>query len=110
MNYRSAVVAGSFYPEDSEQLTAQLDSFLKIPVSTAVQPKALIVPHAGYIYSGMVAGYAYAKIINYAESIHRVVILGPSHRVALQGCAISSYDYFSTPLGDVSVDKQSQQL
>lgn len=68
-------------------------------------PKALIVPHAGYIYSGPVAANAYARLLPYNAQYQRVILLGPCHRVLVRGLALSSADIFRTPMGDVPVDK-----
>ncbi len=103
MKYRGPVVAGSFYPASPQQLNTELDSFLVVIPELNVAPHALIVPHAGYCYSGAVAGEAYAYLKDIADDIKRVIVLGPSHRVPLQGCAISNYDVFSTPLGKIDV-------
>jgi MEMO1 family protein len=70
-------------------------------------PKALIVPHAGYVYSGPVAGSAYAHIAGLAGRVTRVVLLGPAHRMALRGLAYSRADAFRTPLGSVAVDRHA---
>jgi len=111
MKYRTTAVAGSFYPATKELLDQDLSVFLKAPgeseIKSKIHAKALIVPHAGYCYSGAVAGYAYSYLKNIAHNIHRVILLGPSHRVALQGCAISSSDFFTTPLGSIPIDKGS---
>jgi AmmeMemoRadiSam system protein B len=69
-----------------------------------VRPKALVVPHAGYLYSGPVAGSAYASIEPWAEEIRRVVLIGPAHRMAFEGLAASSADAWQTPLGEVPLD------
>jgi len=71
-------------------------------------PKALIVPHAGYIYSGSVAAAAYASIAARRERITRVVLLGPSHRVYLQGIALPEWNEFTTPLGNLRIDHEHQ--
>jgi AmmeMemoRadiSam system protein B len=68
-------------------------------------PKALVAPHAGYVYSGPVAGSAYATLAAHAEAISRVVLLGPSHRVPFNGLACSGTGRFLTPLGTVDVDR-----
>lgn len=110
---REPAVAGLFYPADrlacDEQVTSLLadnktDCLINDP---PIMPKALIVPHAGYVYSGAVAALAYNKIRRFAEQIKRVVLLGPSHRVPLGGMAISSADCFSSPLGEVMLDRDS---
>jgi AmmeMemoRadiSam system protein B len=72
-------------------------------------PKALIAPHAGYVYSGPIAASAYARLAVVAERISRVVLIGPSHRVPFSGLAVSDADYFRTPLGDIPIDRHSIQ-
>jgi len=101
---RHPAVAGMFYPDDPAELNRQLDQFLQVPVRTASRPKAVIVPHAGYIYSGPVAGEAYAALRPYADDIRRVVLLGPSHRVPFAGIAAADFSVYETPLGRVPVD------
>ena len=104
---RPAAVAGSFYPADAEQLRSEVDSLLDVAVPTEEPPpKALIVPHAGYVYSGPTAGAAYARLKSQRKTIERVVLLGPTHRVWVDGLATSSADGFETPLGVVSVDDE----
>ena len=106
-NIRKPVVAGSFYPAEEDQLDKDVDCFLEDSQISAFnhQPLALIVPHAGYIYSAPVAASAYKQLEAYAEQITRVVLLGPSHRIPFLGIASSSKSYFATPLGDVLLDK-----
>ncbi len=104
---RTPAVAGSFYPGDSETLDQAIDGFLQqaeIKPGT-VKPRALIVPHAGYMYSGPIAASAYVQLLPFAGQISRVVLLGPSHRVPLLGIASSSLDSFTTPLGEIPLDK-----
>ena len=102
---RPAAVAGMFYPGDPEELREMIDRDLREAVvasdGAAAVPKALIVPHAGYIYSGPIAASAYARLLPARGRIRRVVLLGPSHRVPLLGLASSSADDFQTPLGDI---------
>ncbi len=99
------VVAGSFYPADPVELREQLRSFLASAQPGIVDaPKALIAPHAGYIYSGPVAASAYIQLRSSAETISRVVILAPSHRVHFSGIAYSGAELFQTPLGELEVD------
>jgi AmmeMemoRadiSam system protein B len=69
-----------------------------------MRPKVLIVPHAGYDYSGSTAAQAYRSLESYQDKIHRVVLLGPAHRVYVDGMAVPSVDAFSTPLGEVKLD------
>jgi AmmeMemoRadiSam system protein B len=104
-NVRPAAVAGLFYPEASSDLRAAVKAHLAGPRPTFPMPKALIVPHAGYIYSGAVAGKAYASLKSGAGSLRRVVLLGPSHRTWFRGLAIPSVRAFETPLGEVSLEQ-----
>jgi len=100
-----AAVSGMFYPADPEQLRADIKRYLsQADAETSAPPKALIAPHAGYIYSGSVAGSAYAQLIPQAGTINRVVILAPAHRMAVDGIAYSDATAFLTPLGEVEVD------
>jgi len=102
---RPTAVAGSFYPSEPDRLAAAVRQYLAAAGAAGPRaPKALIVPHAGYIYSGPVAGHAYARLEPIAERIRRVVLLGPSHRVPFRGLAASSATYFESPLGRVPVD------
>jgi len=101
---RKSCVSGTFYPEDSTNLQVQLQSYLHGSSSCSSRPKALIVPHAGYIYSGDVAGSAYKTIKPYFSDIKKVFLLGPAHRVAVMGVALSTANYFETPLGQVPLD------
>ena len=105
---RPAAIAGAFYPGEPEELSAMVVRFLgeaqaRIP-DGAPAPKAIIAPHAGYIYSGANAGLAYARLKPAARTINRVILLGPCHRVALKGVALSSADAFATPLGGIPID------
>ena len=108
---RRPAVAGAFYPADPAALRAALhDSFSGAvrPEPGAVEPKALVVPHAGYIYSGPIAASAYLRIEAARGRIRRVVLLGPSHRVPLRGLASSSADAWATPLGSVPIDTDAR--
>jgi AmmeMemoRadiSam system protein B len=105
---REAAVADYFYPADRGELSATVHRMLdEVKVQRGSAPKALIVPHAGYIYSGPVAATAYARLRPHRDEYERVVLLGPSHRVAVRGLATSGADVFRTPLGDVPVDHES---
>lgn len=98
-------VAGTFYPADPGALGAEVDGFLaQARPYPGPPPKAVIAPHAGYVYSGPVAANAYAALRDAADRIERVVVLAPSHRVAFRGIAASSAERFRTPLGDIPVD------
>ena len=103
---RPAAVAGMFYTADPAQLRAEVQSMLAEASVVAPAPKAIIVPHAGYIYSGAIAANAFAQLMPAKDRIKRVVLLGPCHRVALSGLATSSADYFETPLGLIPIDRE----
>ena len=101
---RHPAVAGLFYPAEPGQLEHDIQRLLlEAPVHN-LTPKALIVPHAGYIYSGAIAATAYATLRPFAASIRRVVLLGPAHKVALNGLALPNAEAFDTPLGRVMLD------
>lgn len=103
---RSAAVAGAFYPARPDQLAATADFYLaQAPDSPLPAPKALIAPHAGFIYSGPIAARAYARLRPGRAAIRRVVLLCPNHRVALRGLAAPTARAFGTPLGDVAIDQ-----
>lgn len=103
---RPAAVAGLFYPGESRQLSAELLTLLGAAAAPASeQPKAIIAPHAGYIYSGPTAAAVYSRLIPWGDHIRRVVLLGPCHRVALRGLAAPSVDAFATPLGSIPIDQ-----
>lgn len=104
---RSAAVAGLFYPADPAQLHRDIQSMLSAAERSGPAPKALIVPHAGYVYSGPVAASAFAQLKQIRQQITRVILLGPCHRVPLRGLATSSADYFATPLGNVKIDQSA---
>ena len=104
---RAPAVAGLFYPDDRRELLEMVRGFLAAPALTLPAPKALIAPHAGFVYSGPVAGSAFAQLQSVRDSITRVVLAGPSHRVGFPGIALSSARAFSTPLGQVPVDMEA---
>lgn len=104
---RPAAVSGRFYPENAARLKHDIQALLAAAEAPALKPKVLIAPHAGYIYSGTVAASAYALLSANAKKIHRVVLLGPAHRVAVQGMALPGVDAFSTPLGTVEIDQEA---
>ena len=108
---RSAAVAGMFYPAAPAALAADVRAYLagahtRFP-PTAAAPKALIAPHAGYVYSGPIAASVYARLAAGRETIRRVVLLGPTHRVPVRGLALPSARAFATPLGTVAVDREA---
>jgi len=102
---RPAAVAGIFYPGDRRSLALDILRMLEASKPAPLRPKALIVPHAGYIYSGPVAASAYVLLKDLREVIRRVVLLGPVHRVWVQGLALPAVDAFETPLGVVPLDE-----
>jgi len=121
MTSRPAAVAGLFYPGDANELQQQVLSLLNQAETESVVDsqlnrqnlRALIVPHAGYIYSGLSAAFAYNTLVEQQsdqasnlknQNIKRVVLLGPGHRVAVNGMAIPSVSSFTTPLGDIALD------
>jgi len=104
MNTRRAAVAGMFYPADTAVLERTVSELLAAVPASSDGAKAIIAPHAGYQYSGLTAACAYRLLEGRRKMIRRVVLLGPAHRVYLQGMALPSADTFTTPLGDVPVD------
>lgn len=104
--FRPAAVAGLFYPGDAGELAGTVRSLLAETSvkSPSLAPKALMVPHAGYIYSGPVAASAYALLAPLRATIRRVVLLGPAHRVAVRGVSLPGVEAFSTPLGVIPLD------
>jgi AmmeMemoRadiSam system protein B len=104
---REPAVAGMFYPANPEELQQMVLEFLRQADATGPAPKAIIAPHAGYIYSGPVAASVYARLSQARGRIRRVVLLGPSHRVGFAGLAVSDADLFRTPLGDIPIDRQA---
>ncbi|MDH4063651.1 MAG: AmmeMemoRadiSam system protein B, partial [Acidobacteriota bacterium] len=101
---RQPAVAGTFYPANAHQLRGALTAYLDAADVMGEVPKAVIAPHAGYVYSGPVAASAYALLEPVRGLVQRVVLLGPAHHVAFSGLALPSNDSFATPLGDVPVD------
>jgi AmmeMemoRadiSam system protein B len=102
---RPPSAAGLYYPQDATQLRGVLRKLLaSTSLASDRAPKALIVPHAGYAYSGAVAASAFRTLMTTAGTIRHVVLLGPSHRVPMHGLAMPSFDYYATPCGDVPVD------
>ncbi|MFZ0323790.1 MAG: AmmeMemoRadiSam system protein B, partial [Actinomycetes bacterium] len=115
---RGPAVAGTFYPFDATTLARDVDHYVAqgetlLRRSAPVDPlsvRALVVPHAGYIYSGPVAGSAYALLPALRGRIRGVLLLGPAHYIPVRGCAVSSADAFATPLGVVPVDVAARDV
>ncbi len=104
---RSAAVAGLFYPAEPDVLARDVRRFLDaVPASPAPTPKAIIAPHAGYVYSAPIAASVYARLAGARNIITRVVLIGPSHRIAFSGLAVPSAEAFETPLGRVPLDRE----
>ena len=102
---RPAVQAGKYYPAEPGFLAKVVDGYLQARTETGIgKPKAIIVPHGGYIYSGAVAGAAYAAWKDCADPVQRVVLLGPSHTYDFPGVALPDTSVFETPLGHFDVD------
>lgn len=109
---RSPAVAGTFYPGDPATLAHDIQAYLDAatgedahaPLSHDHPPKAVIVPHAGYVYSAPVAAHAFARLLPLKGKVERVVLLGPCHRVPVRGLALTSADVYAMPMGAVPVD------
>ena len=109
MKTRPAAVAGMFYPAETATLERAVTDLLAAAPAGDAAAKAIIAPHAGYIYSGPTAAHAYRLLEHRRDRIRRVVLVGPAHRVYLQGMALPSVDAFTTPLGDVPIDTKAVQ-
>ena len=109
MTIRSPAVAGMFYPERAVRLRHNVETMLEEAPQESIEPrpKALIVPHAGYVYSGPVAARAYRLLERSRQIITRVVLLGPAHRVFLEGMAVPTAEAFATPLGEIPLDLEA---
>lgn len=102
---RRPAVAGRFYPADARALRAMIAEYVETaPPADGPAPKAIIAPHAGYVYSGPIAGSAYARLAPDRDLVSRVVLLGPAHRVPFYGLAATTADAWETPLGRVPID------
>src|SRR5260370_15176741 len=104
---RPAAVAGSFYPRDPGRLRAEVGELLAGASGHSGVLKAVIAPHAGYAYAGGVAAAAFAALAGQADTIERVVLIGPAHYVPLRGIAARPAGAFESPLGRVPVDQEA---
>src|SRR5262245_425044 len=106
---RPPAVAGSFYPADAGRLRAAVEGYLAAANGSrgAATPKALIAPHAGYVYSGPVAAYAFAALGEGAAAVRRAVVVGPAHFVPFRGIAAPGAAAFRTALGAVLLDQDA---
>ncbi len=109
-NIRKPAVAGMFYPADPAELEEMVEGYLAKAERGGEIPKAIIAPHAGFIYSGPIAASAYARLYAVREHIQRVILLGPSHRVPFYGRALTDAEYFKTPLGEIPIDQETQAM
>jgi AmmeMemoRadiSam system protein B len=98
---REPAVAGHFYPADAGELAGVVDGLLAAVASPAPPARAYVSPHAGYIYSGPTAGHSYASMRG--SPPQTAIVVGPSHRVGVRGCAIPAAEVWRTPLGDVEI-------
>jgi hypothetical protein len=106
---RPPAVAGTFYPGAADVLRRDVARLLAAEPETGPAPKAIVVPHAGYAYSGAVAAAAYARLRSAAAELSHVVLVGPSHRVGFRGLAVPSVASFATPLGSVPIDAAARR-
>ncbi|MGD9638118.1 MAG: AmmeMemoRadiSam system protein B [Alphaproteobacteria bacterium] len=110
MKIRKEAVAGAFYPYGPTELDALLEALLyQKELPDIPPPKAVIVPHAGYVFSGQTAAVAYRRLSSSDSITKRVVIFGPCHRVPFNGLALSSADKWETPIGEINVDTKTCQ-
>ena len=113
MSSREMEVSGTFYPNSKDEINRYIEHFnksfsIKDDNKIGIKPQAIISPHAGYIYSGFTANIAYNISSN--ENINRVIIIGPSHKVYLEGASIALYDNYKTPLGDLKIDLEYSNI
>lgn len=106
MRIKQSAVAGMFYPDSPDELAVMVSQLLVDNPQQGCKPVAIIVPHAGLVYSGGVAARAYNRIRPYLPKISRIVLLGPAHRVPLLGMAVMSADLWRTPLGQLGLDQK----
>lgn len=111
MKIKATNVAGAFYPGDKEELHSLLDTCFQHAKNTLMVPdlKAIIVPHAGYIYSGEVAASAYQVLEKIKNKVKTVVVFSPSHHYGFEGVALSDATHFNTPLGNIEVNQEAQK-
>lgn len=107
MNIRSPAVAGQFYTDDPSQLHHQITHWFDETLQITAPIRAIIVPHAGYMYSGHTAALAYGFVKQQKDAIHRVLLVGPSHHAYFEGCAVPRCEQFNTPLGNVAIDQHA---
>jgi len=110
MKSRQSAVAGMFYPASCKEIEQYIDHFNQaldeadyIPPTDFV-PRALIAPHAGYVYSGFTANVAYKTAALNSTDIKRIIIIGPSHKVFINGASVALYESYESPCGDLRID------
>jgi len=109
MSERKLAVSGQFYPDNENEIQRYLEHFNKvleenhITIDTKLHPRAIIVPHAGYIYSGFTANMAYNYI---PKNVENIIVIGPSHRYGFEGASIALYDKYPTPFGELPINKE----
>lgn len=105
MKIRKTSVAGTFYPNSCSEIKKNINHFdlisKDIDINYNIDAKAIISPHAGYIYSGFTANFAFSSI---KKKIKRVIVIGPSHRIYIKGASIALYDEYETPCGNIKID------
>ncbi len=110
MKSKPASVAGLFYPENPDELMDTMARWLLAEKSVEEYPRAIIVPHSAYQFSGEIAARAYSSLRHRSDTFRRVILIGSADKYNINGCAIPSHDAFSTPIGDVSIDRSLIQL
>ena len=109
LSVRPPAVAGLFYPGEPDELKSVVEGFLREPPEDRSTPKAVIAPHAGYVYSGPIAGSAFSALAASSGSIRRVILIGPAHYVPIRGLALPGHSRFATPLGEVRIEPEGAQ-
>lgn len=111
MSIRNTAVAGTFYPNSCSEINRYIEHFNNIlensnfTIDTTIDPRAVIVPHAGYIYSGFTANTAY-KYVENKKDIKTLIVIGPSHKVLVEGISVARYDEYTTPCGEIKIDTE----
>lgn len=108
---RPPAVAGQFYPRNPGELKSMVEGFLRDAPAKGdgPVPKAVIAPHAGYVYSGAIAGSAFRRLASAAGTIERVILIGPAHFVPIRGLALPGHPRFATPLGELAIQPEGAQ-
>jgi len=111
MSSRTTAVAGQFYPASCQEIEQYIERFNNVlkdnnynENAVSIIPRAIIVPHAGYVYSGFTANVAFKTTAEKRGLVKRVVIIGPSHRVFVNGASIALFSDYASPCGDMKID------